>query len=120
MSAQRSHSQRQASRSVDALLRMPRLFQSLCDPTRVQILCELLQSGAPRTVGSIAACCPVDMSVVSRHLRALSDVGILSRDKKGKEAFYRVEARALARTLRSVADAIDRFGPADESVTPSD
>ena len=93
---------------MKALLGMPKLFQSLCDPMRVHILCELLQSRGPRTVSSIAAACPVDLSVVSRHLRALADVGVLTREKQGKEAFYRVEARALARTLRSVADAIER------------
>ena len=89
---------------VQALLGMPKLFQSLCDPMRIRILHELLQSGGPRTVSSIAAACPVDLSVV-RHLRALAEVGVLTREKQGKEAFYRVEARALARTLRSVADA---------------
>jgi DNA-binding transcriptional ArsR family regulator len=94
--------------AVEALMGMPRLFQSLCDPTRVQILCELLQSRSPRTVSSIAASCPVDLSVVSRHLRALLEVGLLSREKHGKEAHYRVDAQALSGALRSVADAIDR------------
>jgi ArsR family transcriptional regulator len=103
------------ARAVETLLGMPRLFQSLCDPTRLHILCELLQSGAPRTVTSIAASCPVDTSVVSRHLRALLEVGVLSREKQGKEAYYRVEARALARTLRSIADAIDRCCGGGES-----
>jgi DNA-binding transcriptional ArsR family regulator len=98
---------RAAATAVEALIRMPRLFQSLCDPTRVQILCDLLQSRSPRTVSSIAAGCPVDLSVVSRHLRALLDVGILAREKHGKEAHYRVDARALSGALRSLADAID-------------
>src|SRR5262245_12530027 len=103
-----SRSSTPVGRAVETLLQLPKLFQSLCDPPRMRILCDLLESGAPRTVSSIAASCPVDTSVVSRHLRALLDVGILSREKQGKEAYYRVEARALARRLRSVADAIDR------------
>ena len=97
-----------AASAVETLLGTPKLFQSLCDPTRLQILCELLARGVPRTVSSIAESCPVDTSVVSRHLRALLDVGVLSRDKRGKEAYYRVEARALSQTLRTIADAIDR------------
>ena len=107
---------RATASATQTLLGMPRLFQSLCDPTRLQIFCDLLQSGEPRTVSSIAARCPVDTSVVSRHLRARLEAGVLTREKQGKEAYYRAEARALSRTLRSLADAIDRCcGGADST-----
>ena len=96
---------------LKALL-LPKLFQALCDPTRIAILCELLKSHAPQSVGTVAAACPIDVSVVSRHLSVLRDAGILSREKRGKEAFYRVEAAGLADTLRSIADALERMAKA--------
>jgi ArsR family transcriptional regulator len=85
----------------------PELFQSLCDPTRLALLRALLRSRVPESVGVLAERCPVDVSVVSRHLRALHDAGLVSREKRGKEVFYKVEAQAFAQTLRALADLIE-------------
>ena len=47
----------------------PELFKALGDPNRLAILASLAESCAPQTVGQIATCCPIDLSVVSRDFR---------------------------------------------------
>jgi DNA-binding transcriptional ArsR family regulator len=89
----------------------PRLFKALCDPSRLQLLVRLCEACAPRTVSELAGCCPINLSVVSRHLAQLRDAGILAAERKGKEVFYRVRFRELAQSLRALADAIERCCP---------
>ena len=89
----------------------PRFFKALSEPNRIAILIRLAQCRTPCTVGEIAACCPVNMSVVSRHLAMLRDAGILEARKQGKEVFYSVSCSALASTLRTMADAIESCCP---------
>lgn len=96
-----------------ASLLSPRFFKALCDPNRLLILCRLGECRAPRTVSQLAACCPVDVSVVSRHLAMLRDVGILKAEKRGKEVSYSLRSAALAHTLRAIADAVEACCPGD-------
>jgi len=101
-------------------LLVPRFFKALGDSTRVAILARLAQGCGPSTVGSVAGCCPVDLSVVSRHLRVLRDAGIVVAEKRGKEVFYSVRYDELARTLRQLADAIDACCPPSRSTGGAD
>lgn len=86
----------------------PGLFRALADPNRVILLAHLGERGDALTVTEAAACCPVDVSVVSRHLGVLRDAGVVSARKAGREVHYRVEHAALAKRLRQAADAIER------------
>lgn len=95
----------------------PRFFKALADPTRVGLLARMAQLGGPCTVGEVAACCPIDLSVVSRHLALLREMGILESEKRGKEVWYRVRYHELAATLRAMADAIEQCCPEE---TPND
>lgn len=94
-----------------------RLFKALCDPNRIAILARLANICGPSTVGDIAACCPVDLSVVSRHLAVLREAGIVAATKKGREVFYAVRFADLAATLRGMADAIEACCPTNEPCT---
>ena len=85
----------------------PRFFKALGDPSRIAILVRLTRLGGSSTVSEIAACCPTDFSVVSRHLAILRDAGILVSKKQGKEVHYSVRFPELVATLRGVADALD-------------
>src|SRR5512133_3129581 len=85
----------------------PALFRALGDPTRLGLLAFLADGGGERTVTDLGGCCPVDLSVVSRHLRVLRDAGVVEARRQGKEVFYRVRATALAAILRSLADALE-------------
>jgi DNA-binding transcriptional ArsR family regulator len=86
----------------------PTLFKALCDPNRLAILVRLAESCAPSTVSEIAECCPVNLSVVSRHLAQLREAGVLSAERRGKQVYYSARAEELVRTLRAIADALER------------
>jgi DNA-binding transcriptional ArsR family regulator len=93
----------------------PKLFKALCDPTRVALLVRVAESCAPCTVSELGQCCPINLSVVSRHLAQLRDAGILHAERRGKQVFYSARSSELTRTLRAIADAIERCCPDPEA-----
>lgn len=97
---------------MDGLLR-PDLFKALSDPTRVSILACLMKCGRPCSVGEIAECCSVDLSVVSRHLAMLETAGVLASSRHGRVVSYAVRYADLCTTFRQLADAIEECGPAN-------
>ena len=86
----------------------PRFFRALSDPTRLDLLVQLAGCRRACTVGELAECCPVDLSVVSRHLAILRDAGLLEATRRGKQVHYRVRYDIVTGTLRGVADAVER------------
>ncbi len=101
-------------RPVDDLLD-PDLFKALCDPTRAKLLGCLIKCGRACSVGEVAECCSVDLSVVSRHLQMLERAGILESEKTGRSVSYGVRYAHLCQTLRGLADAIEQCCPADQA-----
>ena len=91
----------------------PGFFRALSDPTRLDLLVQLAGCRRACTVGELAECCPVDLSVVSRHLAILRDAGLLEATRSGKQVHYRVRYDIVTGTLRAVADAVERCS-ADE------
>ena len=85
----------------------PELFRALGDGNRLTLLETLAKRGSA-SVGELGACCPVDLSVVSRHLSVLRAAGVLEATRRGKRVLYRARLRQLAKTLRSIADALER------------
>jgi DNA-binding transcriptional ArsR family regulator len=79
----------------------------------VALLVRLAQCGGPRSVSQVAGCCPVDFSVVSRHLAVLREAGILESEKRGKEVYYSVRYPQIVGTLRALADAIEECCPGE-------
>jgi DNA-binding transcriptional ArsR family regulator len=88
----------------------PRLFKALSDPNRVRLLACLAKCGRACSVGELAECCEVDLSVVSRHLRLLERAGAVAARKQGRVVFYEVRAAALAATLRGLAHELETCG----------
>jgi len=74
------------------------LFGALADKNRVKIVSMLLKAGAD-------ACCVCDFEpelgvsqpTVSYHLKRLTDVGLLEREKRGTFAYYRLAPQAIGR-----------------------
>lgn len=99
---------------LDALLD-PALFAALADPTRVRLVSCIAKCCRACTVGEIAECCSVDLSVVSRHLKALSEARVLSASREGRTVRYSLRAGDLATRLRSLADALETKAPQGES-----
>ena len=96
---------------VDDLLD-PALFKALGDPTRVKLLSCIIKCGRPCSVGEIAACCSVDLSVVSRHLAALARAGLAEASKSGRVVRYAARHAQLCQTLRALAAAVEECVPA--------
>lgn len=95
---------------VDGLLD-PGLFKALGDPTRLALLACLMKCGRACSVGEIAECCSVDLSVVSRHLQVLARAGAAEARKQGREVFYAARYEHLAGVLRDLAAAVDSCCP---------
>ena len=90
----------------------PAFFKALADPNRVALLVHLAQRGGKeQTVSDMSCCCPVDLSVVSRHLGVLRDAGILAAEKRGREVYYTVPVNKLTAILRNLADALEACCP---------
>lgn len=90
----------------------PELCRALGDPNRVAILERLVAGqGRAQSVSEVACCCPVDLSVVSRHLRVLRDAGVVEARKQGKRVLYRLRTAELVRRLRALADALEDCCP---------
>lgn len=89
----------------------PGFFKALADPNRVALLVFLAQSGKEQTVSDMSCCCPIDISVVSRHLAVLRDAGILEAQKRGREVYYNVRVEKLTTLLRNLADALEACCP---------
>ncbi len=88
-----------------------KFFKALGDPTRIRLLARLLEMGRAGTVGEVACCTDVDMSVVSRHLSTLREAGIVASERKGKEVHYSVRFPELVKKLRHLADSIESCCP---------
>lgn len=109
----RAISPKQAARRrgpLDAMLDAG-LFKALCDPTRVSLLACLAKCGRACGVSELAACCAVDISVVSRHLSLLRRAGLLHVEKQGRTVLYSVRYGEWAEGLRALADAIEACCP---------
>jgi len=104
---------RSASRRRDGLgsLLDARLFAALSDPTRLTLVACIARCRRPCSVGEIAGCCGVDLSVVSRHLKALESAQVLASVREGRTVRYSVRAADLAARLRALADELERNAP---------
>lgn len=87
--------------------RLARVFKALGDPTRVKLV-----SLIAATEGGEACICdltdPIGLAqpTVSHHMKLMVDAGLVTREQRGKWAYYRV----VDETLRSVAQALAPAG----------
>jgi len=68
-------------------------FNAIAEPRRRHIL-ELL-AGDERSVGEIAEALALNQPSVSKHLRVLYDVGLVSARRDGRQTLYRTTATPL-------------------------
>jgi ArsR family transcriptional regulator len=81
---------------VDAAERLARSFKALGDPTRVRLLSLIAASDR----GEACICdltAPVGLSqpTVSHHMKQLVEAGLVTREQRGKWAYYAVIPDAL-------------------------
>lgn len=83
--------------------RLAAVFKALADPARVKLISLI----AATDRGEACICDltePLGLSqpTVSHHMKLLVDSGLVSRDQRGKWAYYRVNATALGRIATAV------------------
>lgn len=81
-------------------------FEALADPVRRDLLVRLSR-GAARVV-DLAGEHDISRPAISRHLRLLSEVGLVSAEDRGRERHYRLEPDGL----QPVADLLATLHPA--------
>lgn len=72
----------------------PGVFQAIADPTRRAILDGL--SGRERTAGEIAGDFSISRPAVSKHLRVLTEAGLVRVERRGRERRFTLEPTPLA------------------------
>lgn len=80
----------------------PALFRALGEPSRIQLLAALMRLGGEANVSTIAELMPIDLSVVSRHLRELVQAGVLTVERRGRERWYALRYDALITHFREL------------------
>lgn len=91
------------------------LFAALGDETRLRLLSSL-SSGGPRSITRLSADTPVSRQAITKHLRVLSDAGLVKSARRGREHVWDLEPRRLAEAHRHLDriskqwdDALDRL-----------
>jgi DNA-binding transcriptional ArsR family regulator len=72
----------------EALEEVAAYFQTLSEPTRLQIL-NYLREGE-HNVGELAELCGYTAANVSRHLAMLTKHGMVARESRGTSVYYRI------------------------------
>lgn len=96
---------------VESAERLARLFKALGDPTRVRLLSMIAATeGGEACICDLTAPVGVSQPTVSHHMKQLVDAGLITREQRGKWAYYAVvpsalDALAAALTSRRFAQA---------------
>jgi len=79
----------------------PDVFQALADPTRRSMLVLLMDK--EMAIAELARHLPVSRTAVNKHLRVLSEAGLVSRRRVGRETRCRLRPDPLAELKRWLA-----------------
>ena len=74
---------------------------ALCEPSRCAVFCALLEV-VEADVGQLAQGLPQDRSVISRHLAALHDAGLVSLRIQGRRRIYQARGLYLIERLEAL------------------
>lgn len=69
------------------------VFSALADPTRRAILAMLLEDDM--AVTDVAAPFDVSLAAISKHLGVLADAGLITRERRGRVIWCKLEPGAL-------------------------
>lgn len=83
--------------------RLASVFKALGDPARVKLVSLIAASeGGEACICDLTEPLGLSQPTVSHHMKLLVDVGLVSREQRGKWAYYRVNAEALQRIATAV------------------
>jgi DNA-binding transcriptional ArsR family regulator len=86
-----------------AVDQLSRIFAALADPTRRDMVARLAAGDA--TVGQLAGPYDVSIQAVSKHIKVLTDAGLVSRSRDAQRRPCHLEAEALDQ----MTEWIDRY-----------
>ena len=73
--------------------RLDAVFAALADPTRRAILAMLLEDDM--AVTDVAEPFAMSLAAISKHLAVLSDAGLISRERRGRVIWCKLEPEAM-------------------------
>ncbi len=79
------------------------VFGALADPTRRALLSAIADQPSA-TATELAAGFPISRQAVLKHLGALTDAGLLDRERAGREVRYRVTPAPLSEAVSWMAE----------------
>lgn len=82
--------------------RLAPVLAALSDPNRLAILLAVTQE--PRSVKALTEALDLPQTLVSHHLKALRDVGVVSVTAQGRSNIYSMCCGALAEPARLLAE----------------
>ncbi|MFZ0089535.1 MAG: metalloregulator ArsR/SmtB family transcription factor [Solirubrobacteraceae bacterium] len=78
------------------------VFTALADPTRRRLLSAI--AAHPATATELASGLPISRQAVVKHLSALSDAGLLERERSGRDVRYRMTPAPLSVAVSWMAE----------------
>ena len=79
------------------------LFKALADPARVRIVNTLATSSGPVCICELIVPLGLSQPTVSHHMKKLLDAGLVTREQRGKWAYFALKRDAVEK-LAVVAD----------------
>lgn len=92
---------RAAATELITMLDSP-FLRALTDPSRLDVLRALMLEGTSN-IASLAGQLPLDRSVISRHLKALEEAGIVRSEWRGRERLFSLDGERFVSTLEEIA-----------------
>ena len=83
------------------------VFEALSDPVRRRLLSEIATE--PATATELASGLPISRQAVTKHLSSLSSVGLLARERSGRDVRYRITPEPLSDAVRWMTDVGGRW-----------
>ena len=83
------------------------LLKALGEFNRLSLVYRLCQCKAPQNAMCLCECCSVDASGVSRHLKVLSQEGIVRSERKGREIQYSLNKAEVLKRLHKLIEMIE-------------
>jgi ArsR family transcriptional regulator len=84
------------------------MFRALADPTRREILREL--GAGPLSAGDLADRFDITKASMSHHFKALSDAGLVRRERRGQQIIYALNTSVVEEAARILLDIFPRRG----------
>lgn len=83
--------------SLEDAQRLARMFKALGDPTRVRLLSMIAaHAGAEACVCDLTEPVGLSQPTVSHHMKQLVEAGLVTREQRGKWAYYALDPDTLA------------------------